>query len=155
MKYNDELFPDEDDEKNWEEAMDELIQYEKNENEKFREHLKYYITNRKPSQPVKALKEFLNGNMVNQHIGYVNVSEYDDNGEFRRRTGWDTKLYRATEDSLKEVAGLTFTAETDDDYGRKPIEYLCWQKCEWEDDYRGYLLFPMKDGRYWCVYFQM
>ena len=84
-----------------------------------------------------------------------NVSEYDDNGEFRRRTGWDTKLYRATEDSLKEVAGLTFTAETDDDYGRKPIEYLCWQKCEWEDDYRGYLLFPMKDGRYWCVYFQM
>lgn len=159
MKYDENLFPDdESDDKEWEKAMDELIQYENAEYEKFRKNLKHYLANRKPSQPVKAFKEFLEGNTCSQHIGYVDVYEYDDKGERFQRTGFDRKLYKVTEESAKELPeleGLIFTAETDDDYGRKPIEYLCWQTCYWEDDYRGYLLFPMQDGRYWCIYYTM
>lgn len=150
----------EEDDKLWQQAMDEMIEHERRQAKLFRTNFNNYIKNRADGQPAKAMREFLDGNIHNIHVGYVKVNEYDDNGAYARLTGWyNKKLYRVdVEDTkqLPELEGLTFTEESDDEYScRKPIRYLCWQRCEWVDDFRGYLLFPMKDGKYWCTYFTM
>jgi hypothetical protein len=74
-----------------------------------------------------------------QHIGYVEVEETDE-----KESGYsDYKFYYEKGDRK-----LKYMRQDDEgDYHN-----LVWQTVGYlGDDYSGYLLFPLKDGRYWKI----
>lgn len=101
------------------------------------------------------------GILYSQHIGYVNVEFLpNERGSFYRRsiTGRYFKI-SDLDNGIKEKEGLNnaiFSEEiidvTDDDYCTYLV-YL-WRSFEDNYNYEGYILLPMKDGKYWCFYYQ-
>lgn len=91
-----------------------------------------------------------------QHIGYVEVEllpnvkntighysptkrhfKVKDNRDLRRCVFCEQTIY--------------YNEDNEDEYDT----YLVHQWCNFEDDYKGYILLPMKDGKYWCFYYEM
>lgn len=87
--------------------------------------------------------------MFAQHIGYVEV-ELLPNVKI-------TDRHFKVKDNRK-LKGLSFCEQTiyyNEDKEDEYDTYLVCQWCNFEDDYKGYILLPMKDGKYWCFYYEM
>lgn len=106
-------------------------------------------------------EELFDGCIYAQHIGYVNVKLLPDIKNTVGQYSMTERFFKISDGDTKEIAKLrklTFSEEVigveiGDDY--KQCFYLVCQWCNFEDDYTGYILLPMKDGRYWCFYYQM
>ncbi len=85
-----------------------------------------------------------------------------DNGMFYRHIGYGTvepikkadgkTCYKLIEKDEKKYRTNVFfdkQSEYKDGYHE-----LIYQKCQYEDYYTGYILFPMKNGKYWIVSFE-
>lgn len=106
-------------------------------------------------------EELFDGLLYAQHIGYVNVELLSGTKNTVGRYSTTERFFKVVDDGTKEakeIQKLTFSEEVidvivgDDD---EQCFYLVCQWCNYEDDYKGYILLPMKDGRYWCFYYQM
>ena len=140
------------------EVLDDYYKYLKEENEKFKKAFEVYKQNSlvKFSKIEKfwdydELFDFEGGDYF--HIGYCNVEKIDYKNGFRPNAEYF---------KIKEC-------ETDDEHFKDAYSSLHFEKCYheekkfhtlvWqtttccEDDYSGYILFPMKNGKYWIVSF--
>lgn len=83
----------------------------------------------------KTLLETVQENTKNEFIGYVNVNrKLNDSKELVLEFEQDGHVYEAV------------WQENDN--------YACWQNCEFEDSYYGYLLFPTyKRDVYFCLWY--
>lgn len=106
-------------------------------------------------------EELFDGCMFAQHIGYVNVELLSGIKNTVGRYSSTERFFKVVNDATKaseEIQKLTFSEFYVDvavgDYYEKSF-YLVYQWCNYEDDYKGYILLPMQDGRYWCYYYQM
>lgn len=106
-------------------------------------------------------EELFDGCLYAQHIGYVNVELLSGIKNTVGRYSTTERFFKVVDDGTKEakeIQKLTFSEEVidvvvgDDD---EQCFYLVCQWCNYEDDYKGYILLPMKNGRYWCFYYQM
>lgn len=94
--------------------------------------------------------------MSAQHIGYVEVELLPN----VKNTIGDYSLtdrHFKVKDNRK-LKGLSFCEQTinySEDNEDEYDTYLVCQWCNFEDDYKGYILLPMKDGTYWCFYYEM
>lgn len=93
-----------------------------------------------------------------QHIGYVSVEILTGIKNTVRRYSVTERFFKVSDASAKQITDLQKlifceqTVDVDED------EYSTYLVCQWrnfEDDYKGYILLPMKDGRYWCFYYEM
>lgn len=101
-------------------------------------------------------EELFSDLMSAQHIGYVEVELLSN----VKDTTWDHSLtdrYFKVKDNRK-LKGLVFCEQAiyyNEDNEDEYDTYLVCQWCNFEDDYKGYILLPMKDGKYWCFYYEM
>lgn len=138
----------------FERCMDEYYEYLYKEREKFEKALDYYKENCiipfEDTEDIEILNfeddEFF-------HIGYCKVEKTDyknhwyKNAEYFRVIGFEGDSN--SKDSFKF---LHFMKVNEGDN----FHTLVWQQTgPCEDDYSGYILYPMKDGRYWVVSFSM
>lgn len=86
-----------------------------------------------------------------QHIGYCTVKEYNR----KHPQKFDAKYYEIDileTDLEDDFRFIVFEKRRE----CKNFDVLLWQKVGClSDDYSGYILYPMKDGRYWIVYFNI
>jgi|GEM_PF-2621115 len=141
INYGNEIRLDDDDDNNIEAYVDEmlcfdsLIQFDKEQNEinqielnYVKDHINYSIDNMNLDE------------LYWQHVGYVEVVETSN-----VNTGYPSYKFYLEKDNPKS---LRYMRQDDDG------EYhnMVWQTvgcCE--DDYSGFLLFPLNDGRYWKI----
>lgn len=88
--------------------------------------------------PFKHISAYFEDCFYTKHIGYVQVEEHPLLDKMYYRVVGGEKCYPLLERQDDENA----------------FHCLVWQKTEFEDCYSGYLLFPLKDGRYWMVDFE-
>ena len=106
-------------------------------------------------------EELFDGCIYAQHVGYVNIEPLPGIKNTVGRYSMTERFFKVSDGDAKEIARLQkliFSEEVidviiGDDY--EQCFYLVCQWCNFEDDYTGYILLPMKDGRYWCFYYQM
>lgn len=89
-----------------------------------------------------------------QHIGYVEVELLPNVKNTIGNYSLTEKHFKVKDNS--KLKGLVFCEQSiyyneDNEYDT----YLVCQWCNFEDDYKGYILLPMKDGKYWCFYYEM
>lgn len=92
------------------------------------------------------------------HIGYVNVDFLPNEKNIGNRFSTTDRHFKVSDDSIKEhedLKRLIFSEQLIDVGDDEYCSYLVCQWCNFEDDYKGYILLPMKDGKYWCFYYQM
>lgn len=128
-------------------AMDDLLSYEKKETIKLLSAFKCVI--QKINYPSERIKDYLrDGN--NFHIGYCQVYEnigYKSGGYpgYRFYNVADNKDYHIPQLLMRQ-----------DDNGDDNFHCLVWQTTTCcEDDYQGYILFPLIDNTYWIVRFEL
>lgn len=104
-------------------------------------------------------RELFDGLLYSQHIGYVNVEFLPNERDTFHRHSTTKRYFKISDldNDIKEKEGLNnaifsegIIDVTDDDY----CTYLVYQGGSFEDNYKGYVLLPMKDGKYWCFYYQ-
>lgn len=104
-------------------------------------------------------REIFDGLLYLQHIGYVNVEFLPDERDTLCRISHTGRFFKISDldNDIKEKERLNnaifsegIIDVTDDDY----CTYLFYEWRSFEDDYKGYILLPMKDGKYWCFYYQ-
>ena len=126
--------------------MEGIKREEEIEREKFVKALDYFKENIDyPFQLLEdndfELEDFFENNY--SHIGYCHIKEI----EYRNAFHPNIKCYKIVEDDLN--IDKVFERYDDVDF-----HYLVYQTCGYlDDDYSGYLLFPMKDDKYWVVSF--
>lgn len=106
-------------------------------------------------------EELFDGCIYAQHVGYVNVELLTGIKNTVGQYSMTERFFKVYNGDTKEIARLrklifseeTIDVEVGDNY--EQCFYLVCQWCDFEDDYTGYILLPMKDGRYWCFYYQM
>jgi hypothetical protein len=140
--YGNEIRLDDDDDNNIEAYVDEMlcyesiIQFDKEQNEinqvelnYVKDHINYTIDN-------IDFDEFSSW----QHVGYVEVVETSN-----ANTGYPSYKFYLEKDNPKS---LKYMRQDDDD----EFHSMVWQTVGYcEDDYSGFLLFPLNDGRYWKI----
>lgn len=87
-------------------------------------------------------KEYLN---YHEHIGYVSVEKADYSHGFQPSACY----YEITGDDNDKL--FYCIQDESDEHTFHVLVYQTTGYCE--DDYSGYLLFPMKDGKYWKIRF--
>lgn len=141
-------------------ALAAAIEFEEVEAAKFKEALEYFKEYGVYQGSFGLVEEFFEDNMVNSHLGYVDIEYHPEIKPSYGLSSLDGTFYRIkmTEEvkTLNEgLASLTFGKcyEEGDDDDR--LDYLVWQVEEFEDCFHGHLLLPMKDGRYWLTYYSL
>jgi hypothetical protein len=135
--------------------IEELIESERAEKAKFQQALEYFRENGiyKGNFDQSVADEFFGSNLYNQHIGYVNIELLPDVKNTAFRWCSTDRYHRLSLESQKEfpeLKGKVFSEEVDDD---ECFTYYVCQRCEFEDYFYGYILLPLKDGRFWMTYF--
>ena len=135
--------------------IEDLIESERAEKAKFQQALEYFRGNGvyKSNFDKYVVDEFFGSNLYNQHIGYVNIELVPDVKNTALRwcsTGLYHRLTLESQKEFPELKGKVFSEEVDDN--ECFTDYVC-QRCEFEDDFYGYILLPLKDGRFWMTYF--
>lgn len=126
---------------------DEYAKFEAEEEKKFENALEYYkehcIVPFEQTEDVGNL-DFENGTF--RHIGYCTVVKTDYKNCFYPSGEYFKVDKNETEESFKTLNFIKVEEEG--------FHTLVWQTvgiCG--DDYSGYILYPMNDGRYWVVSF--
>ena len=132
----------------FEEAMDGVMEYQKQETDKLLAALKFVLG--EIDYPPERIKEYLRDG-DNYHIGYCRVYEEEN---YKSPNYPDHKFYSVVDEDNKEYYIPHFLMRQDDN-SEDSFHCLVWQTtvCG-EDDYEGYILFPLTDGRYWVVRFE-
>lgn len=103
-------------------------------------------------------EELFDGLLYAQHIGYVTVELLTNEKNNAYRFSTTNRYFKVSDDCTEEkskLKRLIFSEELIDVNDDETCSYLVCQWCNFEDDYKGYILLPMKDGKYWCFYYQM
>lgn len=103
-------------------------------------------------------EELFDGLLYAQHIGYVTVELLTNEKNNAYRFSTTNRHFKVSDDCTEEkseLKRLIFSEELIDVNDDETCSYLVCQWCNFEDDYKGYILLPMKDGKYWCFYYQM
>ena len=101
-------------------------------------------------------EEIFEGIMFAQHIGYVEVELLPNVKNTIGNYSLTGKHFKVKDNS--KLKGLVFGEQSiyyNEDNEDEYDTYLVCQWCNFEDDYKGYILLPMKDGKYWCFYYEM
>lgn len=139
---------------NWEKLMDEVYDAEAKLNKKnhkeFLKALKFYKKHINFSLKNDDFEDSILNDTNEEggrysHIGYCNVEKVIKNG----RT-----FYKLIDDDRQKYnINVYFERQENKDCG---YHELVWQTAGYSgDDYEGYILFPMNDGRYWIVEFRL
>ena len=113
----------------------------------FNENLEFVKQN--ISYPFECIEEYINEG-ENYHVGYVHILKDEHYKEF----GYSQYDFYSLcpEDQKKFNNSHRFMRQ--DDNEENDFHCLVWQTCGCcEDDYSGYLLFPLKNGTYWMINF--
>lgn len=139
-----------------EKILDDYYNYLKEENNKLQNAFEYYKKNSLiPFDKIENFDEydelfdFENGDYF--HIGYCTVEKSNYKNGFRP----NAKYFKIKEcESENKDLGYNWLHFLKVYHERRKFHTLVWQTttCS-EDDYSGYILFPLKNGRYWIVSF--
>lgn len=128
----------------------EYQEWMKNENEKMNQAFEFYKKNCIiPFSQIKDLDVLDFSDVDFYHNGYCTVEKRDVKNPWRKSAEY-FEVKQVEGDIEDRFKLLTFEKQ---EYTRK-FHVLVYQTlgcCE--DDYSGYIIFPMKDGRYWIVRF--
>lgn len=138
------------------EILEEFAEMEKAEREKFEKALEYFRVNGNYKGNFDtSVKDWLT-EMDSQHIGYVSAVHIPEEKNMGFRWSPTGRFFRLSEESAKEypdLSRLLFSEQVEDVDDDSSFTYLVHQWCYFEDDYRGYLLMPLRDGRYWLIFY--
>lgn len=144
---------------NYEEILDDYYNYLKEENDKLQNAFEYYKKNSLiPFDKIENFDEydelfdFENGDYF--HIGYCTVEKSNYKNGFRP----NAEYFKIKECEFENKDLAHYSAQfyyfLKVYHGERKFHTLVWQTTTCcEDDYSGYILFPIKDGRYWIVSF--
>lgn len=132
-----------------EDAFAEMAEYESDVSRQYRKALKFYKRN--VSFNINELKRededaclfHMEEDGFVRHIGYCNVEKVERHGK--------TCYHLVEEDAERYNMRMYFDKQSECKCG---YHELCFQMSNFEDCYNGYMLFPMKDGRYWVVEYE-
>lgn len=130
----------------YKEAFEDLYGYQEEESKKLLQAFKYVLQN--INYPSERIKEYLrDGN--NFHVGFCSVVKSD------YKSSWypNHDFYKIVGDIEGSDRTINVYFMRQDDNDDDSFHSLVYQICEYEDSYSGYLLFPLKDGRYWITSF--
>ncbi len=137
--------------------LEEFAEMEKAEREKFEKALEYFRENGiYKGEFETSVKEWLLSDMDNQHVGYVDAIHIPEEKNTGFRWSPTERFFRLSDESAKEYPKLSkmlFSEQVEDVDDDTSFTYLVHQWCYFEDDYRGYLLLPLKDGRFWLIFY--
>lgn len=112
---------------------------EKFEHRKLQEAIAYVKEN--IDYPFERIAQYLEGNKRDYHIGYVRVgSLFESFGIPKYKIISEEKSYQLL--------------DRQDDNDEDNFHCLVYQEAMFEDCFSGYLLFPLKDGRYWMLSYE-
>lgn len=129
-------------------AYDKKVEYEYKLFKEYQTALEYFKNN--IDYPFDEIKEVLEDDKL-YHIGYCKTER-----DFQYKS-WkypSHEFYKLTEDSLKEYPALRYKRFMLQDKMPSGSHNLVWQETLLEDCYHGYILLPLKDGRYWIVEYE-
>lgn len=136
--------------------LEEMIEMAIVEREKFVNALGYFRENGIYKGDFEtSVYEWLS-DMETQHIGYVDAVHVPEEKNTGFRWSPTGRFFRLTEESAKEYPDLKkmlFSEQVEDVDNDSSFTYLVHQWCYFEDDYRGYILLPLRDGRYWLIFY--
>ena len=130
------------------EIYNEIAEYENKRFKEYQTALEYFKNN--IDYPFDEIEEVLEADTL-CHIGYCDI----ERGHQYKSWVYPThEFYRLTEDSLKEYPSLRYKRFMLQDKMPSGSHNLVWQETLFEDCYHGYILLPLKDGRYWIVEYE-
>lgn len=136
--------------------LEEMAEMARVEREKFEKALEYFRDNGIYKGDFEtSVKEWL-ADMETQHIGYVNAVHVPEEKNTGFRWSPTGRFFRLTDESVKEhpnLSRMSFSEQVEDVDDDSSFTYLVHQWCYFEDDYRGYILLPLSDGRYWLIFY--
>ena len=91
-----------------------------------------------------------------QHIGYIEVGLLPNVKNTIGHYSLTGRHFKVKDDCELErfvfcEQTINYNEDNEDEYDT----YFVCQWCNFEYDYKGYILLPMKDGKYWCFYYEM
>lgn len=129
-------------------AMDDLMDYQHEESIKLLSAFKHVLNN--IDYPSDKIKEYLRDG-ESRHVGYCRVFEEED---YKSCSYPGYKFYSVVKEDNQKYHIPNLLMRQDDNKNDK-FHCLVWQTCQFEDNYTGYLLFPLTDGTYWAVSFDL
>ena len=130
------------------EIYNEIAEYENKRFKEYQTALEYFKNN--IDYPFDEIEEVLEADTL-CHIGYCDIERDHQYKSWEYPTH---EFYRLTEDSLKEYPSLRYKRFMLQDKMPSGSHNLVWQETLLEDCYHGYILLPLKDGRYWIVEYE-
>ena len=130
------------------EIYNEIAEYENKRFKEYQTALEYFKNN--IDYPFDEIEEVLEADTL-CHIGYCDIERDHHYKSWEYPTH---EFYRLTEDSLKEYPSLRYKRFMLQDKMPSGSHNLVWQETLFEDCYHGYILLPLKDGRYWIVEYE-
>lgn len=130
------------------EIYNEIAEYENKRFKEYQTALEYFKNN--IDYPFDEIEEVLEADTL-CHIGYCDIERDHQYKSWEYPTH---EFYRLTEDSLKEYPSLRYKRYMLQDKMPSGSHNLVWQETLFEDCYHGYILLPLKDGRYWIVEYE-
>nr|DAW60344.1 MAG TPA: hypothetical protein [Caudoviricetes sp.] len=130
------------------EIYNEIAEYENKRFKEYQTALEYFKNN--IDYPFDEIEEVLEADTL-CHIGYCDIERDHQYKSWEYPTH---EFYRLTEDSLKEYPSLRYKRFMLQDKMPSGSHNLVWQETLFEDCYHGYILLPLKDGRYWIVEYE-
>lgn len=130
------------------EIYNEIAEYENKRFKEYQTALGYFKNN--IDYPFDEIEEVLEADTL-CHIGYCDIERDHQYKSWEYPTH---EFYRLTEDSLKEYPSLRYKRFMLQDKMPSGSHNLVWQETLFEDCYHGYILLPLKDGRYWIVEYE-
>lgn len=113
-----------------------MYEEEQIEKSKFLDAVNYVKKN--IDYPFEYISEYLADCSYTKHIGYVKVERLN---------------FSKNEYSIVDEDKSYPLFERQNDNSENAFHCLVYQETTFEDDYRGYLLFPLKNNKYWLIYF--
>lgn len=130
------------------EIYNEIAEYENKRFKEYQTALEYFKNN--IDYPFDEIEEVLEADTL-CHIGYCDIERDHQYKSWEYPTH---EFYRLTEDSLKEYPAFRYKRFMLQDKMPSGSHNLVWQETLFEDCYHGYILLPLKDGRYWIVEYE-
>lgn len=130
------------------EIYNEIAEYENKRFKEYQTALEYFKNN--IDYPFDEIEEVLEADTL-CHIGYCDIERDHQYKSWEYPTH---EFYRLTEDSLKEYPSLRYKRFMLQDKMPSGSHNLVWQETLFEDCYHGYILLPLKDGRYRIVEYE-
>ena len=140
----------------WQSAIDELIEWEKMNESLYDEKLQYYL-----GHSVSVIPEDDKDYIIEEHLSR------DDHFTNVRHVGYATVKKKESRNKLVfKIDEIEFCSDNKIDSSivlynfvetsfveNHPALVCQWTVCA-EDDFQGYLLFPMDDKRYWVIWYE-